>query len=150
MSEEKTLCDGMLWICGSGDISAACLDVGCSVFVFIFRFCLLYNDSFCFLFVVPKLNALTNRSCFVWPRVFTVIQHLSKHWKEFARSLSKLSLDLRSTVWFVSVAFENAYIPPVPWCVLACTRWSIFLPDPRFHRLKCFKRNKCFGFSYLY
>lgn len=31
---------------------------------------------------------------------FSVTRYLSKHRKEFARSLSQLSLDLRNIVWF--------------------------------------------------
>lgn len=102
-------------------------------FVFIFRFCLIYN--FCFFFhAKAKRSHQSQLLCMV--ACFTVVQHLSKHWKEFARSLSKLSLDLRSAVWFVSAALENAYIPPVScagWCVSACLFWSSFSSHSRFH-----------------
>lgn len=100
----------------------------CSYFTFVYIFCpspMLTN--------VSMLNAHQSQSP-VWQHVFIVYQHLSKHWKEFARSWSKFSLDLRSIVRFV-----NAYIPPVllSSSIYRASERSKCLSDSRLHRLKC-------------
>lgn len=85
-----------------------------SFVLFCFYFSRLFNKNLFLFFSSARAECSHQSQLLCMVACFTVIQHLSKHWKEFARSLSKLSLDLRSTVWFDSVSFENAYIPPVP------------------------------------
>lgn len=80
-------------------------------FVFIFRFCLIYN--FCFFFM-PKPNVRTNRSCFVWQHVlqsFSICLNIEK----------SLRAAYRSFHWILEVL-----------CGLLALRWR----TPTFHQCR--------------
>lgn len=146
----------MLCICGNGkhfcSVLAAFVCLVWFYFVFIFRFCLIYI-TFHSLFFHAKAERFHQSQLLCTVACFTVIQHLSKHWKEFARSLPKLSLDLRSAVWFVSATFENAYIPPVSRVLAGVVVYqrvhfqAHFSSDSRLYRLEMFIGGECSGLN---